>query len=655
MSARVSTATEWLEADGLGGFASGRADGIRTRRYHALLLTAQRPPTGRVVLVNGLDVSIETDEGTFALSSQRYTPDVVAPDGATRLVAFTSVPWPTWTYRLPSGLEVIAELVIPHGSPTVALGWRLARTACATLRVRPFLSGRDTHSTHHANDAFRFAATTNGERVSWQPYEGLPAVHALTNGAYRHAPEWYRNFQYDDERARGLDFTEDLASPGEFSFALDERRAVLLFSTDAVLVSAADADGCWTHIVASEEARRAAFMSPLHRAADTYVVRRGSGKTIVAGYPWFSDWGRDTFIALRGICLAGDRLEDARDILLEWTDHVSQGMLPNYFPEAGQSAEYNSVDASLWFVVAAHELLARARRGGWLPEAARRRLLDAVEAIVSGYAAGTRFGIRADDDGLLAAGQPGVQLTWMDAKVGDWVVTPRIGKPVEVQALWINALRIAGAENSTWARMAERAEQSFGSRFWNAARGCLFDVVDVNHARGANDGSLRPNQILAVGGLPHLLLRGERAVQVLDTVERHLLTPAGLRSLEPTEPFYAPTYGGDMRARDAAYHEGTVWGWLIGPFIDAWVGVRGGTPQAREEARARFLVPFLEHYDASETGQISEIADGAAPHTPRGCPFQAWSVGEALRVAEDVLRVDRAPAVPRRGKRARVG
>jgi predicted glycogen debranching enzyme len=652
----LSASAEWIETDGLGGFASGRADGIRTRRYHALLLAAQRPPTGRVVLVNGVDVSIQTNDGVFALSSQRYTPDVVAPDGVTRLIAFTTSPWPTWTYRLPSGVEVIAELVVPHGSPAVALSWRLVTPADATLRVRPFLSGRDTHSTHHANASFRFEPSIDGESVRWQPYDGVPAIHAMSNGEYRHAPEWYRNFQYDEERARGLDFTEDLASPGEFTFALGERRAVLALSTRAQPVAAAASAGAtWSWIAESERARRAAFASPLHRAADAYIVERGTGKTIVAGYPWFSDWGRDTFIALRGLCLAGGRLEDARDILLEWTDYVSEGMLPNYFPEAGQSAEYNSVDASLWFVVAAHELLARAARGSWLPDAARRRLNEAIEAIVSGYAAGTRFGIRADDDGLLAAGQHGVQLTWMDAKIGDWVVTPRIGKPVEVQALWINALRIAGARNATWLRLAERAELSFGERFWNRAQRCLFDVVDVNHARGVNDGTVRPNQILAIGGLPFPVLRGDRAAQVVAAVERHLLTPAGLRSLDPTEPNYAASYVGDMLSRDGAYHEGTVWGWLMGPFIEAWLAVRDGATEAREEARARFFVPFLEHYGADQTGHIAEIADGAAPHTPRGCPFQAWSVGEALRVAQLLLPSD-ARAIPgARRSRVHVG
>ncbi len=656
MTAPYSPSTEWLEADGLGGFASGRADGIRTRRYHALLLTAVRPPTERVVLVNGLDVAVETDAGTFALSSQRYAPDVTSPDGVTRLVTFTTTPWPTWTYQLPSGLEIVQELVVPAGSPTVALSWRLPFPSVARLRVRPFLSGRDTHATHHANDAFRFASVRDGQRVSWQPYDGLPAVHALANGDYRDAPEWYHHFQYDEERERGLDFTEDLGSPGEFAFDLEAGRAVMLFSTDPDAGhAAASAPERWIRIAGSERARRHAFASPLHRAADSYVVKRGNGKTIVAGYPWFSDWGRDTFIALRGLCLAGDRLEDARDILLEWTEHVSEGMLPNFFPEAGQAAEYNSVDASLWFVVATHELLSRAPNDKWLSQVGRRRLLDAIDAIVSGYAAGTRFGIRADDDGLLAAGVPGVQLTWMDAKVGDWVVTPRIGKPVEVQALWINALRIAGERDQQWLELAERAESSFSARFWSTEHDYLHDVVDVDHVRGTADSTLRPNQILAVGGLPHALLSGERAARVVAAVERHLVTPAGLRSAAPFDPAFVPAYGGDMRARDGAYHQGTVWGWLIGPFIEAWIRVRGDTSEVRQEARTRFFVPFVEHYGAAATGQIAEIADGAAPHTPRGCPFQAWSVAEALRLSEDVLRIPPDATLRKRAKRVRVG
>ncbi|HKG94741.1 MAG TPA: amylo-alpha-1,6-glucosidase [Gemmatimonadaceae bacterium] len=683
------TNAEWLETDGLGGFASGRADGVRTRRYHALLLAATTPPTGRVVLVNGVDASVREgggDRAPVALTSQRYAPDVTSPGGASRVASFTREPWPTWTYRLPSGREVIHELVVSHGAPLVALSWRLAESTSddgpVTLTVRPFLSGRDAHATHHENGAFDFEARVSGPRVTWRPYAPLPAVVALASGGYRHDPQWYRNFQYDDERDRGLDFTEDLASPGEFTFDLTGgARAVLAFGVGGHAFSAAMRKlngapaACWEAVASTERARRAAFPTSLHRAADAYVVKRGEGKTVVAGYPWFSDWGRDTFVALRGLCIAGGRTEDARGVLLEWSRHVSEGMLPNYFPEgaadaaSAPNAEYNAVDASLWYVVAVHELL-RARA---VSPAARKALLGAVEAIVAGYAAGTRFGIRADaESGLLAVGAPGAQLTWMDAKIGDWVVTPRGGKPVEVQALWINALRIAAehgvAGAARWAEMAERAQASFAERFWNEAGGCLYDVVDTfappgagaDHVPGGVDASFRPNQIFAVGGLPYALLdpstgsgqARERARRVVDAVEARLWTPAGPRSLAPGEPGYAPHYGGDMRARDAAYHRGTVWPWLAGAFIEAWVRVRGGTPEAKQAARERFLVPLLEHYAGAAPGHIAELADAEPPHAPGGCPFQAWSVGEALRVTETVLRVDAAPSLPPRRQAA---
>jgi len=349
---------------------------------------------------------------------------------------------------------------------------------------------------------------------------------------------------------------------------------------------------------------------------------------------------------LRGLCLAGvasrhDRATDAREILLEWAEHVSQGMLPNYFPEGSKSAEYNSVDASLWYVVAVHEFLRQTQDQNTLSATDRRSLDGATDAIVNGYARGTRYGIRADGTGLLAAGEQGVQLTWMDAKVGDWVVTPRVGKPVEIQALWINALRIAGRRSARWTALAEHAQATFAERFWNEERGFLFDVVDVDHRDGVNDGSLRPNQIFAVGGLPFPVLDGARARAVVDIVERQLWTPAGLRSLGPAEPGYIGRYRGDVRQRDGAYHRGTVWPWLTGAFVEAWLRVRGDTPENRREADTRFLGPLLRHFESSAPGHVGEIADGDAPHTARGCPFQAWSVGEALRLAA-VLHVRNA-------------
>lgn len=637
---------EWLETDGLGGFASGRVDGVRTRRYHALLLAATTPPTGRHVLVNGVDAWIETADGRFALSSQRYAPDVTHPDGASRLVAFTIDPWPRWTYRLPSGLEVVHELIVRHGAPVTALAWRLSRPANAKLLVRPFLSGRDTHSTHRENATFRFDAELEHRRVIWRPYRGVPAVVALTNGDYAHDPQWYRSFQYDEERARGLDHLEDLASPGELTFDLGADTAVLVLSADlpeAQTMSDRDPIASWRSIVAAERTRRSRFRSSLHRAADDYIVRRGNGQTIVAGYPWFSDWGRDTFIALRGLCIAGNRLADARDILLEWSRHVSEGMLPNFFPEGGE-AEYNAVDASLWFVIAVHELLeAASGRDRLIARRDRAALIEAVDAILSGYARGTRYRIHADDDGLLAAGEPGVQLTWMDARVDGREITPRIGKPVEVQALWYNALRAGEALLPHWRGFADRVYTAFAQRFWDESLGCLVDVADVDHHRGSVDRTVRPNQIFAVGGLPFILLDGERARRVVDVVETTLWTPAGLRSLDPSAAGYVSRYGGDPRARDGAYHQGTVWPWLMGAFIDAWVRVRGGGHDACAEADTRFLQPLLAHYaDAVLGGHIAEIADADPPHEARGCPFQAWSVGEALR-SEQLLCQAPAP------------
>jgi predicted glycogen debranching enzyme len=635
---------EWLESDGLGGFASGTASGLRTRRYHALLLAARTPPTGRMVLVNGFDAWLATAQGRVAISSQAYLPDAVHPDGAARLDSFDPAPWPTWRYRLPDGAHLRQECLVPREAACVAIAWRYEGAGPtprppAVLEVRPFLSGRDYHALQHENGAFRFEPEGRGERLVWRPYPGVPAVFSNASASYRHEPLWYRNFRYDEERARGLDHAEDLAAPGVLHFDLAEGPAVWWLAAEGHEAAiAGDPRARFEQVRRSEAARRAAFASPLERAAEAYLVQRGAGRTIVAGFPWFTDWGRDTFIALRGLFLATGRLEEAGGILLEWAGAVSEGMLPNRFPDAGESAEFNSVDASLWYAVAVHEYLAEcAAAGRRVPRAERARLEAAVDAILAGYAAGTRYRIGADSDGLLAAGEPGVQLTWMDAKVGDWVVTPRIGKPVEVQALWLNALRLAGEREPRWAALAERATKSFAERFWNEAGGYLHDVVDVDHRPGALDPSFRPNQILAVGGLPFALLAGERARRVVDEVERRLRTPLGLRSLAPGEPGYAPRYQGGVRERDGAYHQGTAWPWLLGPFVEAWVRVRGGGAEARAAASERFVAPLHAHLREAGLGHVSEIADAEPPHTPRGCPFQAWSLGELLRLERRVL------------------
>ena len=343
---------------------------------------------------------------------------------------------------------------------------------------------------------------------------------------------------------------------------------------------------------------------------------------------------------MRGLCLATGRVAEALEVLSAWAGLVSEGMLPNYFPDASGHPEYNTVDGSLWYVVAAGEAMQAA--GGNLDGTRRRRLVDACEAILAGYARGTRYGIRATDDGLLAAGVRGQQLTWMDARVGDREITPRIGKPVEVQALWLNGLATAAtwgtAASARWAELHARGLASFQDRFWDEARGRLHDVVDVDHVPGTVDATFRPNQIFAVGGLPWPLLGGQRARRVVAAVEASLLTPLGLRTLAPEEPGFVPHYRGGVAERDGSYHQGTVWPWLMGPFVEAYLRVHGDGPEAKRAARERFLIPLRRHLGEAGLGHVSEVADALAPHLPGGAPFQAWSLGELLRLERVILQ-----------------
>ncbi len=637
----IDSESEWLEADGLGGFSSGTTLGVATRRYHALLSCAAQPPAKRFVLVNGFRAWLETPQGTVQLTRHRFAPDVLSAADAT-IERFTTEPWPSVRYVTASGLVVIQDTFVLHGSPTVLVNFSLERAANGvTLCVRPFLSGRDFHALQRENASFHWDPERHGARLRFSPYPGVPSIDLLSNGRYTHAPEWYRNFRYTEEQQRGLDCDEDLAAPGILSFDLSAAPAILIASASTpgeALPEGVSAEALHASCVSRERARRAAFPSALERAADTYLVARGQGRTIIAGYPWFGDWGRDTFIALRGLCLATGRFAEARDILVEWSQVVSEGMLPNLFPDGNGRPEYNSVDASLWYVIAGSELLNHPEAAPFLSVDDHARLRAAILAIVDGYAKGTRFGIRRAADGLLACGQPGVQLTWMDAKVGDYVVTPRVGKPVEIQALWINALAIAAKLDARLSGWLEAAQASFETRFWNESTGYLNDVVDVDHQPGLIDSSLRPNQIFAVGGLPVNLLSPERAKRVLGVVERRLLTPLGLRSLAPGDAAYVPHYEGGVWQRDTAYHQGTVWPWLMGPFVEAWLKDHGGTSHAKREAEQRFVAPLVAHLNRAGIGHVSEIADGAEPHTPRGCPFQAWSVAELLRLNLQILK-----------------
>jgi predicted glycogen debranching enzyme len=463
---------------------------------------------------------------------------------------------------------------------------------------------------------------------------------------------WYGNFEYDRERERGLDFQEDLFQPFTLTLNLAAgERAAVLASTEPR--TAASAEGLRRAETARRKALGAVLVevpgwpagacpTSLARAADQFLVEVPGWQakacptrrsTIMAGYHWFTDWGRDTMISLAGLTLATGRPETARAILLSFASVTGRGMLPNRFADAGGAPEYNTVDATLWYFEAIRAYAARTGDLGLV----RDHLYEVLAGMISWHERGTRYGIRVDGDGLLQAGEPGTQLTWMDAKAGDRVVTPRRGKPVEIQALWYNALRVmedlAGrlgreVQRAHYASLAERAMSAFAEQFWNGAEGCLFDVVDGGRA----DASIRPNQIFAVS-LFHRMLPRERAASVVETVRRHLLTPYGLRSLAPSDPQYRGRYEGDPLSRDGAYHQGTVWPWLLGPFIEAYLRVNESSEEARRQA-AEWLSPLLEYLDGEGTGQLPEVFDGDAPHRAGGAIAQAWSVAELLRIRE---------------------
>jgi len=614
---------EWLETNGIGGYAGSTVCGINTRRYHGLLVAATRPPVGRMVLLSKLDERINGAD----LGANQF-PGAVHPRGFELLVAFERGLFPTFEY-VAGGVRLRKTIAAIHGENTTIIAYEVV-DGSGVLELRPFIAGRDYHSLMHANDAVNRHARFDDGIFALQPYEGLPALFLSAPGArFDAAPDWYFRFEYAMEIERGLDAHEDLFTPGTLT------RRVAKGETFAVIASIDDPRGRdGLALLAAERQRRESLLrnsprSPrLALAADQFIVRRGAeGRTIIAGYHWFTDWGRDTMIALPGLCLATGRFEDARRILQAFAESVSEGMLPNRFPDSGEAPEYNTVDATLWFFIAAQKYLDATRDDDFV----RRQLLPVLRDIIVWHDRGTRHGIRVDTDGLLLAGNPGDQLTWMDAKIGDWVVTPRHGKAVEINALWFNALMILTnfehrfGEESDARRIAvaaARARVRFRQLFWNEELGCLYDVV-----RGEErDASIRPNQIFALS-LPHPLLDGVYAEKVLATVEQKLLTPAGLRSLAAGDPRFIGTYIGDQRERDTAYHQGTAWPWLIGPYIAALIRVRGeaGATDAR-----RILKAFEAHLDEACLGSISEIFDGAPPHRPRGCVAQAWSVGALL-------------------------
>ncbi|MBX7219688.1 MAG: amylo-alpha-1,6-glucosidase [Blastocatellia bacterium] len=661
---------EWLETNGIGGFASGTLARIRTRRYHGLLFAATKPPVGRTLLLNAFESSVTVNGERFETSSNQY-PGVVHPTGYKYLTRFRLNPWPVWTYRVG---DVVLESAIwmVHGENTTVIEYTLvnAPNVPVTLELRPIVTFRDYHSLAREQALLDNHVELSDGLLKVTPKPDMPSLYLGHNSAEVALDEfWYRRFEYLEEQARGHDYLEDGFSPFGLSFNLNFGSAVVIASTQphpvedletlryreaarrmairmAAIPSGSPADSHVRPLDACEPSKRAQaadalsadpLVKPLVTATAAFIVARGAEhETVIAGYPWFTDWGRDTFISLTGLTLVTGRFDTARNILQAFAAVESQGLIPNRFQDTGEEPEYNTVDGTLWYVYAVGRYLDYTEDLDFVKE----HLYPTLKNIFHHHFAGTRYNIKVDDDGLLAAGEVGKQLTWMDAKVGDWVVTPRMGKPVEIQGLWYNALQVMAsveaacgdaAAAATLQAEAQKTAASFNQKFWNAEGKCFYDVLTP----AGPDGAIRPNQVLALA-MPYCPADPNHARVALATIKRELLTPYGLRTLAPQEPGYTGRYQGGPRERDGAYHQGTVWPFLLGSMVTAYLRFYEADPNAASTAR-NWLAAFETHLKEAGLGQISEIFDGDEPHTPRGCIAQAWSVAEIYRcLVEDI-------------------
>ena len=641
---------EWLVTNGIGAFASGAVAGSATRRYHGLLIAALQPPAGRTLLVAGLDEIVSVDGNSYPLATHRWASGAVAPQGHLTLQNFRlEGSTPVWTYHA-GNTRIEKRVWMRHGENTSLVRYTLLDSPSpVALELKALVNYRDFHSATHAGDwQMRVSRVENGVGVT--AFEGAIPFYLRCDGASCEPQHvWYRDFFLPRESERGLDDREDQLFAADFRAQLEIGQSVTM-----VLSTAKDADLDGEASRKKEEKRQGkvlsaaqgllepasgaetpAWLSQLVLAADQFLVQRSlldqsAGQTVIAGYHWFCDWGRDTMIALPGLALATGRPERAKQILLAFAKFVDGGMLPNNFPDTGAAPEYNTIDATLWYFEAIRQYFASTTDSSTL-----KKLFPVLARIIAAHVEGTRYNIHVDPaDGLLYGGGPGVQLTWMDAKIGDWVVTPRTGKPIEINALWINALetmahfaQALGSPSKSYEQMSAKAKTSF-AKFWNPQRNCCFDVIDAPGA--SSDPALRPNQIFAVS-LNFSPLSADEQKAVVDACAAQLLTPFGLRSLAPAERGYTGTYSGGPRERDGAYHQGTVWAWLLGPFALAHYRVY----KDRAMALAH-LEPLAKSIAIYGLGTLAEIFDGDPPHRPRGCIAQAWSVGEVLRAWKEL-------------------
>src|SRR6266481_494653 len=634
---------EWLVTNGIGGYASGTIAGGMSRRYHGLLMATLHPPVGRTQLVAWVDEIVRHGGAELALATHRWASGAVEPKGFQHIEEFRlEGRTPFWTYAL-GGARLEKRVFMQQRANTTYVQYTMVEgSGSLEMELKALVNYRDFHGATHAGEwQMRVEPVERGIRVI--AFDGATPFFLMSGGAVCEVRnEWYRDYFFAAEKERGLADREDHLFAALFHAQLQvgESFSVVLTTDEssgldagAILVQrAADESTLLNASTAAKKDTSAIepdWLSQLVLAADQFIVKRASpgepeGPSVIAGYHWFGDWGRDTMIALPGLTLATGRPEIAARILRTFARFVDRGMLPNVFPDAGQAPEYNTVGAALWYFEAVRQCVAATNDLGLLHE-----LFPVLGEIIDWHVRGTRYKIHVDpEDGLLFAGEPGVQLTWMDAKVGDWVVTPRIGKPIEINALWLNALvtmtqfaQMLKKPTAGYASLAKRVRAGF-ARFWNESTQCCFDVLDGPEG---NDSSIRPNQIFAVS-LPECALTSAQQRAVVETCGRQLLTSHGLRSLTPDDSSYRGRYEGSSLERDGAYHQGTVWAWLLGPFALAHLRVYNDAKQA-----ARFLEPLAAHLNVHGLGSISEIFDGDAPFAPRGCISQAWSVAEVLR------------------------
>lgn len=636
---------EWLVTNGIGGFAGSTLVGANARGYHSLLIAAFKPPLERILLVSKLDETVEAGGQEFVLASNMVR-DEVQPKGYEYLAAFRYSFHPVFTYAL-EGRVLEKKIYMVYGENTTVVEYRYLEGADSLrLRLTPYLNYRDYHGNTQRED-WPWDLTIEKNRYQFIAFPGAAPLYMTAQGEWKNAPRWVENLYYPVEAYRGLKDLEAHYIPGELVAVLKPGDVfTVIFSTQHTYDGNENTQILYQKQVERvedllENSRIRDVMSRrLVLAADQFIVQRSSTgtATVIAGYPWFTDWGRDSMIALPGLTMVTGRWREGREILQTFATYVRHGLIPNRFPDAGEEPEYNTVDASLWFFVACYEYYCHTHDVGFI-----REHLPLLKEMIRCHMDGTLWGIGMDFDGLLNQGEEGVQLTWMDAKVGNWVVTPRDGKAVEINALWYNAVKITAylcqrldesEERHEYEQLAQRILTNFQQVFWNDADGYLYDRIS---RAGEKDPTIRPNQIFALS-LPFPLLDRTEGLRLMKVVQKHLYTPLGLRSLSPADIDYHSHYGGDQYHRDAAYHQGTVWGWLMGPYLEALLYVEKEPPQVKEKVLT-LMEPLLAHLlSDGAIGQISEVFDGDLPHHHRGCYAQAWSVAELLRIREMILR-----------------